>query len=98
MRIVKTHGMTKQSAKDSVDALLPRLVQQYGGSMSNLSEAWSGDVFKFSFEARGFGIEGTLEVGDERLVLDAKLPWLARAFEGTIRSAVERELDHILGS
>ena len=96
MKIVKDHGMARQGAKDTVDALLPNLIQRHGDSMSNPKGAWSGDVFEFSFVARGFSIKGTLEVNDSQLILDAKLPFLAKPFEGMIRSRIEQELDHIL--
>jgi hypothetical protein len=97
MKIVKDHGMARQWAKDTVDALLPTLVQRHGDSMSNPKGEWKEDVFNFSFEARGFKIKGTLEVTDTQVILDAKLPFLARPFEGMIRTNIERELDQILG-
>ena len=89
--------MARQEAKDTVDALLPTLVQRHGDSMSNPKGEWKGDLFNFSFEARGFKIKGTLEVTDTQVKLDAKLPLLASPFEGMIRSNIERELDQILG-
>ena len=97
MKIVRSHNMDKQAAKDTLDALLPRLVQQYGDMLSKPSAAWSGDVLDFSFDARGFGIKGTLKITDDQVILDARLPLLARPFEGTIGSAVECELDRVLG-
>ena len=97
MRIEKDHGMAKQGAKDTVDTLLPTLVERHGDSMSSPTGAWRGDVFEFSFVARGFSIKGTLEVTDIQVILDARLPFLARPFEGMIRSNIERELDQILG-
>ena len=96
MKIVRSHNMDKQAVKDTLDALIPRLVRQYGDRLSKPRTAWSGDVLDFSFEARGFAIKGTLRVTDDEVVLDARLPLLARPFEGTIGSAVERELDRIL--
>jgi hypothetical protein len=89
--------MDKQAAKDTLDGLIPGLIQQYGDRLSKPSAVWGGDVLDFSFEARGFAIKGTLRVTDDEVILDARLPLLARPFEGTIRSAVERELDRILG-
>ena len=88
--------MDKQAAKDTLGDLIPSLIQQYGDRLSKPSAVWSGDVLDFSFEARGFAIKGTLRVTDDEVILDARLPLLARPFEGTIRSAVERELDRIL--
>ena len=96
MRIVRRHNMTRQAAKDTVDGLLPRLIQEHGDSLSSPNGAWSGDVFIFSFKARGFGIKGSLEVTDNEVIIDAQLPFLARPFEGVVRSTVERELDRIL--
>jgi putative polyhydroxyalkanoate system protein len=97
MKIVRSHNMDKQAAKDTLDALIPHLVQQYGDKLSKHSAVWSGDVLDFSFEARGFDIKGTLKVTGDEVILDARLPFLAGPFEGTIRPAVERELDRILG-
>ena len=79
-----------------VEGLLPALTEQFGGSVSNPSSTWQGDVLSFSFRARGFDIKGTLEITDTDAVLDVTLPFAARLFEGSIRSSVERELDQFL--
>ena len=96
MKIVRDHGTTAQGAKDAVDKLLPSVVEQFGSNVSNPQGAWDGNTFSFSFQAMGFSIKGTLQVTDTQVILDAKLPLLARAFEGTIRSSVEGELDRLL--
>jgi putative polyhydroxyalkanoate system protein len=98
MRVVRDHGTTTQGAKDAVDKLLPGVLEQFGSSVSDPQGAWDGDTYRFSFQAMGFGIKGTLQVTDTQVVLDAKLPLLARAFEGTIRSNVESELDRLLAA
>ena len=46
--------------------------------------------------AKGFGIKGTLKVTNTDLVLDVKLPFAARLFEGAIRSNAERAIDEYL--
>ncbi len=96
MRIVRDHGRSRQRAREKVDTLLSALLERHGNRVTDPRGAWDGDVFAFSFQAMGFSIEGTLEVDDDRLILDAGLPILARPFEGALRASVEAELDRIL--
>ena len=41
--------------------------------------------------ARGFKANGTVDVTDHEVIIDGKLPLLARPFEPRIRSTIERE-------
>ena len=50
-----------------------------------------------SFSARGLKIAATLTIEDEWLVLDAKLPFAARLFEGRIKSGIQETLDSVFG-
>jgi hypothetical protein len=55
-------------------------------------EKWEGDTLSFSFSAQGQLISGTLRVDDSEYVLDAKLPFMFRLFEGRIQSEIEKQL------
>jgi len=96
MKIVRQHSLGKKAAKARLESALPSLLQQFGGSVSDLKYAWQNYVWKCSFKTRGFGVKGTLEITDTEVKLDLRLPFLARAFEGTIRSNIEPELDRIM--
>jgi hypothetical protein len=48
-----------------------------------------------SFAASGFKVAGTLTVEDGSLMLDAKLPWVARPFEGRIKRGIQETLDSV---
>ena len=96
MRISREHGMAKQEARDAVEGLMPKLLAKFGDDISDPKSEWAGDSMTFSFRAKGFGIKGTLKVTDMDLVLDIKLPFAARLFEGTIRSNAERAIDEYL--
>ena len=89
--------MTRQSAKDKAEGLLPQLLERHGDSISNARHLWRGDEMEFSFRAKGVNVTGTLRITDTEVVLDVKLPWTAKLFEGVLRSNVEQELDQILG-
>jgi hypothetical protein len=76
-----------------VEQKIDQLLSQFGGHAEDIRHEWTGDTLRFKGKARGFTVEGTVEVTDAAVVIDAKLPLLATPFEGRIRQAVEREAD-----
>ncbi len=95
MRIAVTHNTSKETARRKVDERLGQLLSQFGGHAEEVEHEWLGDTMRFKGKARGFTIQGTVEVTDAAVILDAKLPLVAKMFEGNIRQAVEREADAI---
>ena len=93
MRIAVPHHTSKDVARGKVDQRLVQLLSQFGGHAEEVEHEWLGDTMRFKGKARGMSVEGTVEVTDAEIVLDAKLPLMARMFEGRIRQAVEREAD-----
>ena len=96
MKIVRQHNKTRQEARDTVEGLVPALMQRFGEAVSDPKANWEGDVMVFSFSARGFDVKGALEVTDAEVLLDVKLPFAAKFFEGTIRSKAEQAIDQYL--
>ena len=95
VKVVRTHGTTREIAKNKVEGLLPSLMQQHGSSVTNSMCDWRGDVMGFAFRARGVDFKGTLHVTESAVILDIDLPFLARMAEPQIRSAVEAQFDRI---
>ena len=93
MRIAVPHNTSKDAARKKVDERLGQLLAQFGGHAEEIEHEWLGDMMRFKGKARGLTIEGTVEVTDAAVVLDAKLPLMAKMFEGRIRQAVQREAD-----
>ena len=93
MRIAVPHNTSKDVAREKVDQRLGQLLSQFGGHADEIHHEWMGDTMRFKGKARGMSVEGTVEVTDAAIVLDAKLPLMAKMFEGRIRQAVEREAD-----
>lgn len=85
------HHTTKENARRIVEQRLDQLRAQYGSMASDLQESWSGDTLTFSVKARGFTGSGTLEITDSDVIVDGKLPLIAKPFEPRIRSTIERE-------
>ena len=95
MRIAVPHNTSKDAARRKVDQRLGQLLAQFGGHAEEIEHEWLGDTMRFKGKARGLTIEGTVEVTDAAVIVDAKLPLMAKMFEGRIRQAVEREADAI---
>ena len=93
MRIVRKHNMTREAARDWVEAKLPTLMQQYSGHVSDPRHAWQGDTMEFSGHTATGNIKGELRVTDTELILYVDLPWLARLMQGVLQSGIERWFD-----
>ena len=93
MRIAVPHHTSKENARRRVEWRLDQLLAQFGGRADEIEHEWLGDTLRFKGKARGLSVEGTVEVTDSEVIVDGKLPLMARMFEGRIRQAVEREAD-----
>lgn len=60
---------------------------------SDLQGSWSDNTFTFSVTVQGVGLEGTLEVEDDWLNFDGKLPLIAMPFSGWIARVLKKGLE-----
>jgi len=93
MRIAIPHHTTRAAARLRVDGRLADLLGQFGDRAEDLSHEWRGDTLHFRGKARGMTVEGTLEVTDSEVILESKLPFIARPFESRIRQSIEQEAE-----
>jgi len=98
MRIAVEHKTTKENAKHIVERKIHQLLAQFGDRAEDVQHEWVGDTLRFKGKARGFTIEGTVEITNAAVVIDGKLPLLARPFESRIRQTVEREVEAMFKS
>lgn len=98
MRVVVPHHTTKQNARRIVENRLSQLLGQFGQRADEVHHEWSGDVLRFRGKARGLSAEGTVEITDAAVIIDGKLPLIAKPFESRIRQAIEREAEAIFRS
>ena len=91
MRIVIPHHTDKASARRKIDARLQELVGQHGHYLSEINQQWEGDRLLFSGSAKGFKVNGSVEITDSEVILDGKLPLIAKPFESRIKSTIEHE-------
>ena len=93
MRIAVEHQTTQSKARAIVERKIGQLLAQFGDRAGDVHHEWSGNTLRFKGKARGMTVEGTVEITDEAVIIDGKLPLLARPFESRIRQTVEREAE-----
>lgn len=98
MRIAVEHHTTRDKARHVVERKIDTLLASYGSSADQAEHEWRGDTLYFKGRARGFTVEGTVEVTDSEVILDGKLPLIAKPFEGRIRQTVEAEAEKMFRS
>jgi len=91
MHIAVPHHTDKDTARKRIDQRLEQLLGQYGHYLSDHEKHWEGDTLHFSGSARGFKAKGTLELTDTEVIIDSKIPLIAKPFEPRIKSTIERE-------
>jgi Putative polyhydroxyalkanoic acid system protein (PHA_gran_rgn) len=91
------HHTDKETAKAKINERLALLMTQYGHYVGESSHAWEGDRLTFSGSARGFKASGTIDVTDSEVIIDGKLPLIARPFEPRVKHTVEQEAEAMFG-
>jgi len=88
----------QEAATEKLKNFMETVRSKYGDQISNLEEAWEGSVLNFSFTTYGFGISGVMNVQDDKVALDGKLPFAAMAFKGRIEETIRTELSKQLNA
>jgi hypothetical protein len=87
----------KGEAYQKIDSFLDGLVKKHSDLVSNPKKKWNDnkDEMNFSFEVRGFDISGDIKLEEDKLVLEGKLPWVARLYSERIEEIINKQLDEL---
>jgi putative polyhydroxyalkanoate system protein len=87
----KLHSLPKDEARKKAAELADNLKVKF-----NLEWAWRGDTIDFEAKSGvAKGAKGTVDVTDKDIVVKIDLPFMLRAFKGTVESKVKEKLDAI---
>ena len=95
MRVSAAHGTTRQRAKEIIIEELPRLLQRFGGQVSNPRYSWNGDTLDFSFRAAGADLQGLLHVNERDVEIEVGMPLRFRLFQGRIEHEMRAWCDGV---
>jgi putative polyhydroxyalkanoate system protein len=95
MRISVPHKIDKATARKRIEERLHQMLATYGHYLSEVEHRWEGDRLVFSGKAKGMTANGTVDITDNEVIIDGKLPLLAKPFEPRIKSTIEKEAETI---
>lgn len=61
-------------------------------------EAWSGDRLEFRVKALGQSASGAMDVADDHVRIELRLPWLLQRLAESIRGAIQTRGHILLGN
>lgn len=79
----------KSEALKRIKKLVPKLKEDFKGQISDTYENWNENKADFGFKAMGFKVNGILNVLDNYLIIQSKLPFAALPFKGMIESKIK---------
>ncbi len=97
MHLKIPHQFSREEALARVKKVLLDGKSQLAGKAEIQEERWEGDTLHFAFSAQGQQISGQLEVQDKAFMLDAKLPFMLKLFEGKIETMIQDQAKQMLG-
>ena len=95
MRIAIPHNTTRAKAKKIVEQRLKSAEREHGHAAKDLDYEWHGNTLHIAAKAKGLSVKGTVEITETDVIIDGKLPLLAKPFESKIRHTVEREAEEM---
>jgi hypothetical protein len=91
------HSLTKDEALTRIQTFLPQLKEQHSDKIKDLQEKWNGNTGEFSFKVSGFKVSGTLQVGEDFVLINGELPFAALLFKGQIEDTIRAKAMELLG-
>ena len=95
MKISLPHCTTKEEAVEKLKIHTPNLMERFGSEISEFKQNWEEEISYFSFTTYGFNVSGRIKIDIDTVILDAKLPFIAKTFESQISGKIERILNEI---
>jgi hypothetical protein len=90
------HQLGQDEAKCRVSKLITESRGQFGDKVTDLEEAWTGNIETFRFCAMGMAIDGRLDVQPAEVLIDVNLPWAALPFKGRVESEILKHARELL--
>ena len=99
MRIEYKHNLGREQAYEKLEGIKGVLLGKYSRLVSGYDYTWSDDHGRmdFTITAKGITTEGSLELDDNNLVLEGKIPWAVKLLfsEGRLEEIAREQLDRL---
>lgn len=92
MKLSVPHSHDKEVAAEKLKSFMTKMKEFYGDHISDLRETWVGNSLQFGFSAKGLKVSGQVDVEDDQVKVDSKLPLAAMMFRGRIEKSVREAI------
>ena len=85
------HRLGRDEALRRIKAGIAAARTNYSMLLTFNEENWSGNSLAFNLSALGQNAAGTIDVGDDQVRLEVRLPWLLSVFAEKLTPAITKE-------
>jgi len=96
MKVELEHNLTKEKAIPCAEKIFTELADKYENEFSDLEQSTNGNIITFSLKIRGMNISGTVTVNENNVVIESRLPFAARVFQGLIETKIKENADDMM--
>jgi putative polyhydroxyalkanoate system protein len=84
------HQLGRVEARRRIDEGAAQLMQQFA-QMGDFKRAWDGDTLRFVVTSMGQEIAGLIEVAEQDVRLEVKLPGFLAMLAGKVKGRIQKE-------
>jgi len=96
MEIKVSHNLSDADALIRIKKLIIETKKEFVNNISNPSEKWDLNIYKFKFSANQMTITGVIQLNNQSVIVSVNLPFLLLAFKHRIKQTVEDSLKSAL--
>ena len=90
------HQLGKAEARRRIDEGVGRLTAQIG-AVGEVKQAWEGDLMRFSLQAIGQTVTGTIDIREHEVLLEVYLPGIFAMIANKVKGRLRDEGQILLG-
>jgi putative polyhydroxyalkanoate system protein len=90
------HSLSKEEVASRAKNLLSNLKEKYAGMIDSVTEEWGGYEGSFILSAKGFNVSGTMNITDNSIDIEGKMPMALSFFKGAIEGSIKKAAEEMV--
>ncbi len=96
MKIEVPHSLGADQALTKLKSFATQLLSDHKDLIQDVTQSWTGNKGQFNLKAKGFDINGIINVLADKVIVESKLPMMLKPFQGQIEKIIIDELKKLL--
>lgn len=89
--VVIPHQLGRDAARERLQTGLTALKEKFGDKVSSVDDRWTGDHLDLDVKAVGQSVSAGIDVADDNVRVEVKLPWMLAMIAEKVRPYIEKE-------